>query len=155
MTRHISSLPYALPVALTCALLGAACSSTNNHRKADTLFVTGRVTVESFTSRGEEGARLMLVSAHTDRDVPSRLTELTVTVFEDLDDDGQIGAGEQRSRWHVTSTAGTSTLAASGNDFLGAKQSAASTNLKLEVRVVYASADGAVDEDRAVVPMDL
>lgn len=157
MRRHTIAFPFALPAALICALFGAACSSMNSDgRKVQTLFVTGRVTVESYTSRDEEGARLLLVSAQTIPNAPSRLTELSVTLFEDVDDDGQVGAGEQRSRWHATSSAGTARLAASGNDFLGAEQTAAaSKQLKLEVRVVYVSSGGAVEEERAVVPMDI
>jgi hypothetical protein len=157
MLRHLLTLPVALPVALSCALLAASCSSTNStNRKADTLFVTGRVTVESYTSRGAEGARMLLVSADLNSEATSRLTEFSVTLFEDVDNDGRIGAGEQRSRWHATSTMGTSRLVATGNDFLGAKQTAAaSTQLKLEVRVVYISAGGVIEEESALVPMDL
>jgi hypothetical protein len=156
MRRHISAFPVALPAALICALFGAACSSMrSDDRKVQTLFVSGRVTVESYTSRDEEGARLLLVSAQTIPNAPSRLTELSVTLFEDVDGDGQVGAGEQRSRWHATSTAGTARLAASGNDFLGAKQSAESKQLMLEVRVVYLSQGGAVEQEGAIVPMEL
>jgi len=140
---------------LPLALFASACSSTQVSRKPETLFMTGRVIVESYTTRDEEGARLRMVGARVVEGAGSALRELRVIVFEDLNGNDAVDMQEQRGTWHVKSAVGTAHLVATGDQYLGTGTVTSTTKLRLEVRVTFATKDGRVDEDFAVVPMDV
>ncbi len=137
--------------ALPLALFASACSSTQAPRKPETLFMTGRVIVESYTTRDEQGARLRMIGARVVEGATSALRELRVVVFEDLNGNDVVDADEQRGSWHVKSNVGTAHLVATGDQYLGTGIVSSTTNLRLAVRVVFA----ANDEDFAIVPMDV
>ena len=139
-------------------LLGSSCAMFGLGEQRTELLATGRVTVTAHVWRAPGAWSLRDVVGEVVDGSRIPLMELTVTVFADLDGNGQLGPNEQRGTWTARSSDGTSRLAASGKLKLGNLSEQEDASLRLDVRAVFAVASavaGAPSEDHAVVPFQL
>lgn len=133
-------------------LLMASCSSPRSPER-ETFLATERVVVSGELARSETTWTLRNLVAEEPTGGPSRLRELGVTAFADLDEDGEIDDSERRGSWHVSSSTKASRLSANG--MFGAEELplADLSALKLEVRVTFVGTELPSEEVVTIVPL--
>ena len=107
---------------------------------------TERVRVEADLEVRKDAWKIRNIEALKMGPGPSRLTQLSITAFTDVNNDGQVQEDERRGNWFVNSSSGSAHLAAAGKLALSSLEDFDPEVWKLEVLVTYDSGkEGDID----------
>lgn len=135
------------PLSFLVLLLTASCASTSANK---TLMSTERVRVNADLEVRKDAWKIRNIEALKMGPGPARLTQLSITAFADVNNDGQVQEEERRGNWFVNSSSGSVHLAAGGKLSLSSLEDFDPDVWKLEVLVTYDS-DRKDDMDVAVI----